>query len=73
MIRNVFYGVILDILILQKNIQKELKKLIKRSYVLVMSRTRFRVRFTLKSVRDMTRTCSQMHRTGKYSEHSSII
>ena len=29
--------------------------------------------FTLKRVRDMTRTYSQMHRTGKYSEHSSII
>ena len=29
--------------------------------------------FTLKRVRDMTRTCSQMHRTNKYSEHSSII
>ena len=29
--------------------------------------------FTLKRVRDMTRTCSQMHRTDKYSEHSSII
>ena len=29
--------------------------------------------FTLKRVRDMTRTYSQMHRTDKYSEHSSII
>ena len=29
--------------------------------------------FTLKCVRDMTRTYSQMHRTDKYSEHSSII
>ena len=29
--------------------------------------------FTLKHVRDMTRTYSQMHRTDKYSEHSSII
>ena len=29
--------------------------------------------FTLKRVRDMTRTCSQMHRTDKYSEHSSIF
>ena len=29
--------------------------------------------FSLKHVRDMTRTYSQMHRTGKYSEHSSII
>ena len=28
---------------------------------------------TLKRVRDMTRTYSQMHRTDKYSEHSSII
>ena len=30
-------------------------------------------RFTLKRVRDMTRTYSQMHRTDKYSQHSSII
>ena len=29
--------------------------------------------FTLKSVRDMIRTYSQMHRTDKYSQHSSII
>ena len=29
--------------------------------------------FTLKRVRDMTRTYSQMHRTDKYSEHSSIM
>ena len=29
--------------------------------------------FTLKHVRDMTRTCSQMHRIDKYSEHSTII
>ena len=29
--------------------------------------------FTLKRVRDMRRTYSQMHRTGKYSQHSSII
>ena len=29
--------------------------------------------FTLKRVRNMTRTYSQMHRTDKYSEHSSII
>ena len=29
--------------------------------------------FTLKRVRDMTRTYSQMHRTDKYSEHSSIV
>ena len=29
--------------------------------------------FTLKRVRDMTRTYSQMHRIDKYSEHSSII
>ena len=29
--------------------------------------------FTLKHLRDMTRTYSQMHRTDKYSEHSSII
>ena len=29
--------------------------------------------FTLKHVRDMTRTYGQMHRTDKYSEHSSII
>ena len=29
--------------------------------------------FTLKRVRDMTRTYSQMHRTDKNSEHSSII
>ena len=29
--------------------------------------------FTLKRVRDMTKTYSQMHRTDKYSEHSSII
>ena len=28
--KNVFYGVMLDILILQKNIQKELKKLTKK-------------------------------------------
>ena len=68
-------------------------------YVLIMSRTRFRVNphsivsdfapasskefldiqatiecgFTLKRVRDMIRTYSQMHRTDKYSQHSSII
>ena len=29
-IKNVFYGVMLDILILQKNIQKEFKKLMKK-------------------------------------------
>ena len=29
--------------------------------------------FTLKRVRDMTRTYSEMHRTDKYSQHSSII
>ena len=29
--------------------------------------------FTLKCVRDMTRTYNQMHRTDKYSQHSSII
>ena len=29
--------------------------------------------FTLKRVRDMRRTYSQMHRTEKYLEHSSII
>ena len=29
--------------------------------------------FTLKRVRDMTRTYSQMHRTDKYSQYSSII
>ena len=29
--------------------------------------------FTLKRVRDMSRTYSQMHRTDKYSEHSLII
>ena len=29
--------------------------------------------FTLKPVRDMIRTDSQMHRTDKYSQHSSII
>ena len=29
--------------------------------------------FTLKRVRDMTKTYSQMHRTDKYSEHSSLI
>ena len=29
--------------------------------------------FTLKRIRDMTRTYSQMQRTDKYSEHSSII
>ena len=29
--------------------------------------------FTLKRVRDMTRTYSQMHATDKYSEHSSMI
>ena len=29
--------------------------------------------FTLKRVRDMIRTCSQMHYTDKYSQHSSII
>ena len=30
-------------------------------------------RFTLKRVRDMIRTYIQMHRTDKYSQHSSII
>ena len=29
--------------------------------------------FTLKRVRDMIRTSGQMHRTDKYSQHSSII
>ena len=29
--------------------------------------------FILKRVRDMTKTYSEMHRTDKYSEHSSII
>ena len=29
--------------------------------------------FTLNRVRDMKRTCSQMHHTGKCSEHSSIL
>ena len=29
--------------------------------------------FTLKRVREMTKTYSQMHRTDKYSEQSSII
>ena len=29
--------------------------------------------FTLKFVRDMIRTYSQMHRTDKFSQHSSII
>ena len=29
--------------------------------------------FTLKRVRDMIRTYSQMHRTDKYSQHSSTI
>ena len=29
--------------------------------------------FTLRQVRDMTRTYSQMHRTDKYSQQSSII
>ena len=33
----------------------------------------FEGRFTLKRVRHMIRTYSQMHRTDKYSEHSSII
>ena len=28
---------------------------------------------TLKGVHDMTRTYNQMHRTDKYSEHSSVI
>ena len=29
--------------------------------------------FTLKRVRDLIKTYSQMHRTDKYSQHSSII
>ena len=29
--------------------------------------------FTLKRVREMRRTHNQLHRAGKYSEHSSII
>ena len=29
--------------------------------------------FTLKRIRDMIKTYSQMHRTDKYSQHSSII
>ena len=33
----------------------------------------FEGRFTLKRVRHMIRTYSQMHGTDKYSEHSSII
>ena len=35
--------------------------------------TRTQCGFTLKGVRDMVRTYSQMHRTDKYSQHSSII
>ena len=38
-----------------------------------LDHTQLECGFTLKRVRDMTRTYSQMHRTGKYSEHSSII
>ena len=30
-------------------------------------------RFTLKRVRDMTTTYSQVHDTDKYSQHSSVI
>ena len=30
-------------------------------------------RFTIKPVHGMTRTCSQMHRTDKFPQHSSII
>ena len=29
--------------------------------------------FTLKHVRDMTRTCSESHRTDKYTQLSSVI
>ena len=29
--------------------------------------------YTLKRIRDIIRTCSQMHRTDKYSQHISII
>ena len=29
--------------------------------------------YKMKRVRDMIRTCNQMHRTDKYSQHSSII
>ena len=29
--------------------------------------------YTLKRVRDIIRTCSQMHRADKYSQHISII
>ena len=35
--------------------------------------TNIQVRSTLKRVRDMIITCSQIHRTGKYPKHSSII
>ena len=35
--------------------------------------TNIQVRSTLKRVRDMIITCSQIHRAGKYSKHSSII
>ena len=44
-------------------------------YGLIMSRTRFRVNphSTDYGVRDMTRTYRQMHRTDKYSQHSSNI
>ena len=44
---------------------------ISRLYVLIMSRTGLRV--NPHSIRDMIKTYSQMHRTDKYSQHSSII
>ena len=41
-IKNIFYGVMLDILIIQKNIQKEFKKLIRKLLVnLIMMKLSF--------------------------------
>ena len=48
-IQNVFYGVTLDILILQKNIQKELEKLIKNllSILLIQKKVQRKIKSLL--------------------------
>ena len=51
------------------NLSEKIK--LKRSYK--SSDCNLECGFTLKRVCDMTRTYSQMHRTDKHSEHSSII
>ena len=57
---------------------RELTEVVRQNhklYVIIMSRTRFRVNphSIVDSIRDMIITYSRMHRTDKYSQHSSII